>query len=318
MDIAYDHILEETLATSDNNPKHNIGRKNEGEDGKENEAQTSNENVDLGAEFQESLRALQQNPWGQKLGSLWGEVRQRGENVYKEAKQEYSAASEEAAKGLSGWRETLVRQTRGLSLGGKSEEGQENKEKQPEQSSEGSRAAGEGEGRKSDEGPNFLSKFREEAAKRLKDLQKAEDAADEALIRFGTNLTSFFKDAISVTGPEDASNTSGDVMFESRDRSGKRVIHASRLEAQLHVIHTNTDRLMSEPDSQAWPEWKKNFKVEEKTADVANDLEKYPELRKAMEALVPEKVAYGDFWCRYYFLRHIVETEDQRRKEILK
>ncbi|KAI5300299.1 hypothetical protein KEM55_008304, partial [Ascosphaera atra] len=197
-------------------------------------------------------------------------------------------------------------------------DGQENKEKQPEQSAEGSRAAAEGEGRKSDEGPNFLSKFREEAAKRLKDLQKAEDAADEALIRFGTNLTSFFKDAISVTGPEDASNTSGDLMFESRDRSGKRVIHASRLEAQLHVIHTNTDRLSSDPDSQAWPEWKENFKVEEKTADIANDLEKYPELRKAMEALVPEKVAYGDFWCRYYFLRHIVETEDQRRKEILK
>ena len=37
-----------------------------------------------------------------------------------------------------------------------------------------------------------------------------------------------------------------------------------------------------------------------------------------MERLVPEKVEYGDFWCRYYFLRLVIETEEQKRRELLK
>ena len=37
-----------------------------------------------------------------------------------------------------------------------------------------------------------------------------------------------------------------------------------------------------------------------------------------MEKLVPEKVEYAAFWTRYYFLRMVVETEEERRREILK
>ena len=36
-----------------------------------------------------------------------------------------------------------------------------------------------------------------------------------------------------------------------------------------------------------------------------------------MEKVVPERVEYADFWARYYFLRHVIETEEQRRKELL-
>jgi hypothetical protein len=58
--------------------------------------------------------------------------------------------------------------------------------------------------------------------------------------------------------------------------------------------------------------------VEGQTEAIAKDLEKFPELRSAMEKLVPEKVEYKDFWQRYYFLRKAVEEDEKRRKEVLK
>ncbi|KAI5305076.1 hypothetical protein KEM56_005362 [Ascosphaera pollenicola] len=321
MDIAYDHIQEELLAPEhDESQKTSTDKDNKNDEATGGQPSTAGQtgSSDLGAEFQETFRAFQQNPWGQKLGGFWDNVRQKGESVYKEATKEYNAASEEAAKGLSGWKETLVRQTRGLSLGGGASSSEPKQEDGTEKLPETTRDMEEkSEDQKTADGANFLSKFKEEAAKKLKDIQKAEDAADEALARWRSNVASFFKDAISVTGPE-GSDASGNVLFESRDGTGKRVIHTSRLEAQLHVIHANPDRMMKDPESQAWAQWANDFKIDEKTDDIARDLEAYPELRKAMEQLVPEKVQYPDFWRRYYFLRHIVETEEQRRKEILK
>ena len=37
-----------------------------------------------------------------------------------------------------------------------------------------------------------------------------------------------------------------------------------------------------------------------------------------MEKLVPDSISYADFWKRYYFLRHSIETADARRKDLLK
>ena len=47
-------------------------------------------------------------------------------------------------------------------------------------------------------------------------------------------------------------------------------------------------------------------------------MDKYEELRRAMEKLVPEKVEYRLFWLRYYFFRKAIEEEERRRKEVLK
>ena len=77
----------------------------------------------------------------------------------------------------------------------------------------------------------FLERFKAEAAKRLKEVQKAEDAADKALLKFGTNVRNFLREAVSVTAPEDEQK-GGEVLFESKDASiGKRTIHTSRLDA---------------------------------------------------------------------------------------
>jgi hypothetical protein len=163
-----------------------------------------------------------------------------------------------------------------------------------------------------------LSRLRMEAAKRLKDLQKAEDAADEALLKFGTNIRDFLRDAVSIAPPTGSGDHGSEVLFESKDAQGKRVIHTSRFDAQLHVIHTTTDGFTKDPASGEFESWAKDFDVEKKTADISENLAKYPELRTTMEKLVPDQVSYADFWKRYYFLRHGIETAEARRRDLLK
>lgn len=163
----------------------------------------------------------------------------------------------------------------------------------------------------------MLSRLRVEAAKRLKDLQHAEDAADEALLRFGGNVRDFLRDAINIA-PPDGNSSDSTVLFESKDSKGKRVIHTSRFDAQLHVIHTSTDSFMKDPSKEEYESWSKEFDIEKKTDDIAGDLDKYPELRITMEKLVPDQIPYADFWKRYYYLRHGIETAEARRRDLLK
>ena len=170
------------------------------------------------------------------------------------------------------------------------------------------------------EAQGIVSLFRSNATKRLKELQKAEDAADEALLKFGSNMRSFLSDAVSIAPPASGSQAERDgaVLFESKDSSGKKVVHATRFDAQLHVIHSTLDSFLKDPASPQWEAWRESFDAEEKTDAIARDLEKHEELRSAMEKCVPEKVDYKSFWCRYYFLRHVIESEEQRRREMLK
>jgi len=170
------------------------------------------------------------------------------------------------------------------------------------------------------EAEGILSLFRSEATKRLKDVEKAEDAADEALLKFGSNIRNFLRDAVTIAPPESGSEAAknGEVLFESKDSSGKKVVHATRFDAQLHVIHSTLDSFLKDPASPEWEKWQATFDVDKKTDAIAKDLEKHEELRSAMEKCVPERVEYKVFWCRYYFLRHVIESEEARRREMLK
>jgi hypothetical protein len=84
------------------------------------------------------------------------------------------------------------------------------------------------------------------------------------------------------------------------------------------VIHCSLDSFLKDPAGPEYEAWVREFDAEGKTAAIAADLDKYDELRRAMEKLVPEKVEYPIFWRRYYFLRRVAELEEQRRKELLK
>lgn len=215
---------------------------------------------------------------------------------------------EDASKGLADLRETIISRTRGMSINAAGDQAARSAEADQETPTASGSAA---------DSETYLSRLRSEAAKRIKDLQRAEDAADEALLRFGSNVRDFLRDAIQVAPPADGVEGST-VLFESKDASGKRVIHTSRFDAQLHVIHTDTDSFAKDPEGDEYNKFTADFDVEKKTADIASDLEKYPELRTTMEKLVPDQISYADFWKRYYFLRRGIEDAESRRKELLK
>lgn len=221
---------------------------------------------------------------------------------------------EDAVKGATNLRSSILQRTRALSVN------QNSPAAEGEKSIDATitdKDASTDEALRESEG--VLARLRIEAAKRLKDIQEAEDAADEALLKFGTNIRNFLRDAVVVAAPSTNSEGEGNaVLFESKDASGKRVIHTTRFDAQLHVIHTTLDSFTKDPASEEYAPWAKEFDAEKKTADIAQDLEKYEELRSSMEKLVPEQVEYVEFWKRYYFLRHSIETAEARRRDLLK
>lgn len=240
----------------------------------------------------------------------------QGETVYQEASKELTDLGSEAQRGFTGLSNAFISRTRGLSLNapGPSSTTSQDTITDTKKELTTDEALAESE--------TVLSRLRSEAAKRLRDIQRAEDAADEALLRFGTNISNFLKDAVSIA-PGDGSasasrNEQGEVLFESKDAAGKRVIHTSRFDAQLHVIHTSTESFTKDPATGDWDAWGKEFDIGSKTEDIAKDLETYPELRGTMEKLVPEKIAYEDFWKRYYFLRHGIDIAEARRRDLLK
>lgn len=305
MDIAYDHIQEEVLS-----PDQIANKKSQ---------DANQKNPNLNTEFKEAYKSFSSSPWGARLGGFFSDVRKQGETYYEGARQEATAASGEALKGFTDLRSTLVSRARSMSTGqdpsplaveGQASDKEADKEGKDKERSE-SEALRESEG--------VISRFRAEAAKRLKDLEKAEEAADAAIFKFGANIGNFLRDAVTIAPPTEETNKDGSrkVLFESKDQDGKRVIHSTRFDAQLHAIHASFDSFTSDPASAEYAKWKDDFDVEKKTDAIAQDLEKYKELRRTMEKLVPE-VEYKDFWTRYYFLRMVVETEEQRRREMLK
>lgn len=230
----------------------------------------------------------------------------QGEHVYKEASQELSAVGQEATKGLADLRSSLVGQA-----------------KKPDPSTDSSTPTdgtpkdGSDPASTSTPSEGVLARLRAEAAKRLKDIERAEDAADEALLRFGTGLRDFLREAVSIApaGTEEGGQEGG---FESKDAAGKRVIHSTRFEAQMHAIHCNAESFTKDSEGEEWREWRGGFDAEGRTGEISGDLERFGELRGMMERLVPGEVRYEDFWARYYFLRHSIETAEKRRRDLLK
>lgn len=225
---------------------------------------------------------------------------------------------EDAQKGLSGLRETLINRTRALSVTTTNAPAGSSQDEEDGQTTPTKTRAGGSAEDAARESENYLARLRSEAAKRLEELRKAEDAADDALLKFGVNVRDFLKEAISIAPPQGGSEQNNAVLFESKDAQGKRVIHTSRFDAQLHVIHTSTESFSKESSGPEFEKWVKEFDIDKKTADIDTDLKKYPELRSTMEKLVPTQIPYADFWQRYYFLRHGIETAEARRRDLLK
>ncbi|KAF2212195.1 hypothetical protein CERZMDRAFT_41170 [Cercospora zeae-maydis SCOH1-5] len=347
MDVAYDHIQEEALSPAERKKAEDAVASSSA-DGTEQQQPAHT----LNTEFQQAFQAVSASPWGAKLGGWFSQARKQGETFYQDLSKEAVEASEQATKGFSSLREQVVQRARGMSdlqisrgevdgpIPGQEEiPGIAAASEAADQKDEGQSEAGAAkdaatETDKKDapeslpadivkEAASLVSIFRSTAAQKLKDLQKAEDAADEALIRYGTNLKNFLRDAVTITAPEGGDGndkaTTSELLFSTEDAgTGKKVFHTTRLDAQLHAIHTSAASFTEEPAGVEWESYRAGFDVDSKTDAIAKDLDKFSELRKAMEKLVPEKVGYREFWMRYYYLRKAVEAEEARRKEVLK
>ncbi|THZ81645.1 BSD-domain-containing protein [Aureobasidium pullulans] len=332
MDFAYDQIQEESLPA----------------DPSTSSSSTVRPNTDLNTEFQQAFKAVSASPWGARLGGFWSQAKKQGESLYSDAQKEYASRSEQAAKVAGELQKSLVESTKNISInpeagaantsfsdptfalpegavGGEREKGKQ-KEGQTQGGAEATAATSRPDSLPADivkEASSLVSllRFKATAATanlNLQKIQAAEDAADEALLKFGTGIKSFLRDAVTVTAPSTSATGNTEVLFETNDAEGKRVIHSSRFDAQLHVIHTSAQSFTTNPDSPEYAAFASSFDIAAKTDAIAADLEKYPELRRAMEKLVPEKVDYTTFWTRYYFLRKVIQEEEVRRKEVLK
>ncbi|RCI15762.1 hypothetical protein L249_2751 [Ophiocordyceps polyrhachis-furcata BCC 54312] len=268
----------------------------------------------LESDLQDAYKAISTSTWGLKIGGFIGNVVKQGESVYSQAQKELAEVGEDASKGFTDLRDSIMNRTRSLTQTTVREAGPKDAD-DSESTTTISKATSSDDAAQQPE--TVLSLLRAEAAKRLQDLQRAEDAADEALLRFGGNVRDFLRDAITIAPPEEASQDTT-VLFESKDAQGKRVIHTSRFDAQLHVIQTSADRFTEDQSGAEYDTWASGFDIDSKTEDISADLAKYPELRTTMEKLVPDRVSYADFWRRYYFLRHGIETAESRRRDLLK
>jgi len=351
MDFAYDHIAERTYSTdrsSTSTPKPDAAATTTDSEPTTTTTPTQPQSSEpsrqtLQTELSETLRTFSASPWGAKLGGWWSSAAKQGASYYETARREAEKREIEAAKVLEDARRVVAERAREVVEGVEegldglvneerraqvqAQEALAQKERQEREAETevavGGAATGQ-EGQKEDQEDTetFLNRFKSEAAKRLKEVQKAEDAADEALLRFGSNVRNFLRDTISISAPDAESGVkASEVLFESKDAvTGKRVIHASRFDAQVHVIHSTAESFTRDPDGSEgeWEKFKEEFDIEKETDRIAGDLERYPELRSAMEKLVPETVEYKDFWTRYYFLRHVVQVREERRREMLR
>ncbi|KAF8464390.1 hypothetical protein BDZ91DRAFT_697744 [Kalaharituber pfeilii] len=307
MDLAYDHV-QEAVIESGRNP-----------------AGGNTESKGLNAELSEAYKAFSNSPWGMKFGAFVGTVKKQGESYYEASR---NTVTETATRGFTDLKANLINRTRSLSLTGAAP---------PPPAEESTDAEGQkGDAQSASErGPEdqkegFISMLKANAAKRIEEIEKAEAKADEYLLKWGATIGNFLKEAVTIAPPEgeefadEGVNPDGekDVLFDQAIagwEESKRQIYTTRLDAQLHLLHTSLDLFRTDPYVESFSQdWSASFNAEQSTEQIAADLDKYPELRATMEKLVPAEVKYEDFWKRYYFLRAELDAEEQKRKELLK
>jgi hypothetical protein len=92
-------------------------------------------------------------------------------------------------------------------------------------------------------------------------------------------------------------------------------------------MQANDDTYLNEPelskedgeqDQKLLDTFNAGFKIDEYTEEIAQLLDKYPELRETMDRLVPIKVSYTLFWQRYFYHVWKIDQDEQKRQLIVK
>ncbi|BFZ56683.1 hypothetical protein PYCC9005_003731 [Savitreella phatthalungensis] len=246
----------------------------------------SNGGSALKAEFEAINKSL---PWA-TFNRFVGNVKKYGEQISKNAKAEI----EEATQDLKAIRETLQQE---LIVG---------KAAEPKEEDATSSVAVKQDG--------------ESATERLGTWFKSAN-----LDKYAANVGKFLKEAVVIEEPEDTHEGSrGGVLFD-QSTAQRQQVFLSRMERQLAEIQGDAERIASftppikgeDLDAEAYADFLEDFSADDNTAEIAEQLERYPRLRETMEALVPEKLDYVSFWQRYYWLVAKLKIAEERRKRVL-
>lgn len=153
-----------------------------------------------------------------------------------------------------------------------------------------------------------------------KELEQVETFAGSYVNKFGQ----FIKDSIVISNPEDEDelidDSEGDLLFNVLDDSKSRPqkVTSTRTEAQLYALHTSPELYLTNAQDETYDQFKKSFKLDSKTEDIAALLKQNVELNKLSTSIVPEKVKYDEFWTRYFYLYDKILKEESNRKKFLK
>ncbi|KAK9369604.1 hypothetical protein V1509DRAFT_619988 [Lipomyces kononenkoae] len=325
MDTAYDAIQQESLPDKDF-----IERPREqGSSSNDNDGTTTNESAavpTLSEELNEAFQSFNESAWGSRIGGLWETVRKQGEAALDMTKKDITAASEMATKELASLSEQLRTSTIANQVATQASALVTSaSERLSFDAGDGSRTARQLATRvriapKSTS--KMFSVLKQKAQARIEELDTAE--ISKYISQVGKDVSEFLKDAVTIDPAEDeyyyneATRTpvGRDVLFDVPEDI-KRQIYTTRLDAQLHALHTSVEPILADSDDAAFKEFAERFSADAQTGIIAQDLDHYPELRKLMEKVVPEKVTYEEFWKRYYFLREQINQEELRRKQLL-
>lgn len=141
------------------------------------------------------------------------------------------------------------------------------------------------------------------------------------LDKYAADIGRFIKEAVVIEDAED--DARGGVLFD-QSSARRQQVFLNRMERQLSELQNDVARIAAftppaedAPDGKAYAEFVSDFSADDNTAEIAEQLERYPELRKTMEELVPEKLEYKEFWLRYYWLVAKLKIEEERRKRLM-
>ncbi|CAR30352.1 Dos2p [Lachancea thermotolerans CBS 6340] len=106
---------------------------------------------------------------------------------------------------------------------------------------------------------------------------------------------------------------SSTVCSQTPDAKATTPVAGNRTEAELRMLSSN-DKIYLENED----ELPDDFKVDEYTAEVSQLLTENKNLELLMNALVPEKLSYQDFWNIFFLKRNRIFEMERKRKELLK
>ena len=142
------------------------------------------------------------------------------------------------------------------------------------------------------------------------------------LDKYAADIGRFIKDAVVIEEPEEADGRGG-VLFD-KNSARRQQVFLNRMERQLSELQNDVKRILDfappsldASDGKAYADFVTDFSADDNTTEIAEQLERYPDLRTTMEELVPEKLEYKEFWQRYYWLVAKLKIEEERRKRLL-